>query len=87
MALRFHPRSVLKLRAIEVGKWAVKRPIGRTDPFPTYRDLKSRRLTAHFDCGDAKRDPGRRPMADRETFRRLGIDVSGKASPDLSGKA
>lgn len=84
--LRFHGRSLFTWRAVEVGKWMVKRLIGRTDPFPSYRDLKSRRLTARFDCGDAKRDLGWRPVADGETFRRLGIDVYGKAPPDMPSK-
>ena len=40
-----------------------------------------------LDCGDAKRDLGWRPVADGETFRRLGIDVHGKGVRGTAVKA
>jgi hypothetical protein len=42
---------------------------------------------ARLDCGDAKRDLGWRPVADGETFRRLGIDVHGKGVRGTAVKA
>ena len=73
--LVFHPQSVAKLQAVEIGKWLVKRAIGRSAPLPSYRDLKSRGLRARFDCADAKRDLGWRPVAERAEFVRRGVDV------------
>ncbi len=73
--LVFHPQSLAKQQAVELGKWLVKRAIGRPAPLPSYRDLKSRGLEARFDCTDAKRDLGWRPVADRAEFVRRGVDV------------
>jgi len=71
--LRFHPQSVLKLQGIEMMKALVKRATGRRDPWPSLRDLKSRGLAATFDCSDAARDLGWKPVADRAAFLRLGF--------------
>jgi nucleoside-diphosphate-sugar epimerase/predicted dehydrogenase len=73
--LYYHPQSLAKLYAIELCKWMVKRTIGRSDPWPSYRDLRSRGLTACFDCSDAGRDLGWRPVSNRAAFIRHGIDI------------
>lgn len=66
--LQFYPQSVYKLQAVDIGKWLIKRLIGRNAPFPSIRDTRSRGLVARFDCSDAKADLGWQPVADRETF-------------------
>ncbi|MDP6353287.1 MAG: NAD-dependent epimerase/dehydratase family protein, partial [Alphaproteobacteria bacterium] len=73
--LRYHPQSVGGLQAVEVGKWLIKLLIGRGGAYPSYRDLKSRGLTARFDCSDAKNDLGWRPQSDRAAFLRDGIEI------------
>jgi len=73
--LEYHPQSLTKLYAVELGKWMVKRAIGRRDAFLSYRDLRSRGLVSRFDCADAERDLGWQPVSDRRTFINLGINV------------
>jgi predicted dehydrogenase/nucleoside-diphosphate-sugar epimerase len=73
--LRFHPQSVWKLYGIEWMKSLVKRVTGRRDPWPSLRDLKSRGLVAPFDCADAKRDLGWKPVENRAEFLALGFQV------------
>lgn len=73
--LRYHPQSLAKLYALELCKWTVKRAIGRSDPWPSYRDLRSRGLTACFDCSDTERDLTWRPVSNRATFIRRGIVI------------
>ena len=73
--LVFHPQTLAYQQAVELGKWLVKRAIGRPAPLPSYRDLKSRGLMARFDCADAKDDLGWRPVADRAEFMRRGVAV------------
>jgi nucleoside-diphosphate-sugar epimerase len=75
--LRFHPQSPLFLWFEELGKWSVKRMIGRNVQRPAYRDLLSRGLLAQFDCEDVKRDLGWQPVADRQRFVERAIDVFG----------
>lgn len=77
--LVYHGQSTLKLYAVELGKWLIKRAAGRKDAPPSLRDLRSRGMPAHFDCADAKRDLGWRPVADREEFLRRAIEVHGQA--------
>ncbi len=66
--LRFHPQSPLKVLAVEGGKWAIKRAVGRPGAPPSRRDFLSRGMTATFDCSDAKAALGWRPVADRDAF-------------------
>jgi len=69
--LRFHPRRALRIQAVEVGKWLIKRLAGRRDVhLPSYRNLRSLGMQARFDCADVQRDLGWRPVADREEFLR-----------------
>jgi hypothetical protein len=46
----------------------LKRAGGRKAPYPSLYDLRSRGLSAQFDCTDAKRDLGWAPESDRERF-------------------
>lgn len=66
--LRFYPQSPLRLWLIERAKWMVKRIGGRRTAAPSLRDLRSRGLRAHFDCSDARKALGWKPVADRATF-------------------
>jgi predicted dehydrogenase/nucleoside-diphosphate-sugar epimerase len=75
--LRYHPQSVLKLYAIEMGKSAIKKATGRTDPWPSLRDLKSRGLPAQFDCSEACRVLSWAPVRDREHFLKCGFPADG----------
>jgi nucleoside-diphosphate-sugar epimerase len=73
--LRFHPKRADALWAAELGKWLVKRAGGRAPPLPSRRDLLSRGLSARFDCADAQRDLGWRPVADPAVFAARAIAV------------
>lgn len=75
--LRYHPQSVLKLYAIEMGKAAIKKATGRKDPWPSLRDLKSRGLPAKFDCSAACRDLSWSPVGDRNQFLKSGFPADG----------
>jgi predicted dehydrogenase/nucleoside-diphosphate-sugar epimerase len=68
--LRFHPKRPSLLWLEEYAKWLVKRAGGRRSPRPSRRDILSRGLAARFDCADAKRDLGWRPVADMAAFMR-----------------
>jgi len=77
--LHYHPQSVLKLYGIEIGKTVLKRLARRAAPWPSLRDLKSRGLTATFDCSDASRDLGWTPARDRGAFLRKGFAIDAPA--------
>jgi nucleoside-diphosphate-sugar epimerase len=66
---RFYPQPLGKLQALEIAKWLVKCAARKADnPFPSYRDLKSRSLRAPIDCAHAKRVLGWTPNRDPERF-------------------
>ena len=44
--LRFHAQPMVYLAAAEMFKWFVKRTIGRKDPLPSLRDMKSRGMVS-----------------------------------------
>jgi nucleoside-diphosphate-sugar epimerase len=73
--LRFHPQSATRLWLLECGKWLIKRLTGRAVAAPSRRDFLSRGMSASFDCSDAKRDLGWRPVGDAAEFRARAIDV------------
>ena len=77
--LRYHPQSPTWLWVEDFGKWLVKRATGRQAPMPSQRDFLSRGLRARFDCGDARRDLGWRPVADRERFLQRAVLLHGAA--------
>ncbi|HEX6883074.1 MAG TPA: NAD-dependent epimerase/dehydratase family protein [Planctomycetota bacterium] len=63
-ALRFHPRPLALSQAMEIGKWLVKKAGGRRDPFPSWRDLKSRSLWPELACRTAREVLGWKPCED-----------------------
>jgi nucleoside-diphosphate-sugar epimerase len=72
---RFYPQSLWKLQAFEIGKWLIKKAARKPEnPFPSFRDLKSRSLRAPIDCSAAKSILGWKPCSDREFFLRSSID-------------
>ena len=73
--LRFHPQFATKLWIEDVAKWLVKRATGRAVPMPDRRDFLSRGMMAAFDCGDAKRDLGWQPVAERGEFLARAIRI------------
>jgi predicted dehydrogenase/nucleoside-diphosphate-sugar epimerase len=73
--IAFHPQFVEWLYAAELFKWGLKRATGKAVDPPSKRDLLSRGLRAQFECGDAKRDLGWTPVADRDLFIARAIDV------------
>lgn len=73
--LHFVPSSPTGLWLTEMGKWVIKRAAGQKVSRPYRRDLLSRGLNATFDCADAKRDLGWKPVADPAEFRRRAIEV------------
>lgn len=77
--LHFHPKHPTELWGEEMGKWAIKRIVGRAVPPPARHDILSRGMTASFDTGDVKNDLGWQPSADRTDFIRRAIDIH--ASP------
>jgi len=62
---RFYPRRLAYLQTIEIAKWALKALARKPEnPFPSYRDLKSRSFRSTFDNAEAKRILGWKPTAD-----------------------
>lgn len=68
--LRYHPQPVWQLHLEDWGKWAIKRGVGRAAAKPSMRDLRSRGLSAQFDCSVAKRDLNWTPEKDPVAFIR-----------------
>lgn len=68
--LHFHPSSQRRLFMEDLGKWLLKRTGGRRGPLPSLYDIKSRGLSAAFDCSDAKNDLDWSPERDETTFFR-----------------
>ena len=66
--LAYHPQHAWQLQLEELSKWAVKRLGGRRVPVPSYRDLKSRGLSAAFDCSREHALLGWKPERDRARF-------------------
>jgi nucleoside-diphosphate-sugar epimerase len=73
--LCFHPQWPLVLWLAETGKWMVKRWSGRHVQRPARRDILSRGMRAAFDCTDAKRELGWRPVSSPLIFHRRAILV------------
>jgi nucleoside-diphosphate-sugar epimerase len=74
--IEFYPRSLVRLQALEILKWGLKIAARKPDnPFPSFRDLKSRSFKTQFDCSAAKADLGWKPNADRQAFVRQAIDA------------
>jgi predicted dehydrogenase/nucleoside-diphosphate-sugar epimerase len=73
--LRFHPQSATRLWLVECGKWLIKRLTGKAVAAPSRHDFLSRGMSASFDCSDAKRDLGWRPVADAGVFQTRAIEI------------
>jgi nucleoside-diphosphate-sugar epimerase len=72
---RFYPQSLWKMQTIEVAKWILKAAAHKAEnPFPSYRDLRSRSLRSQFDCSAAREKLGWRPNLSLETFLAEAID-------------
>lgn len=72
---QFHPKRPTSLWVGDLAKWGVKRISGRKAPRPALRDVVSRGLMAEFDCSDAKRDLGWKPVSDRTVFIERAIQI------------
>ncbi len=59
--VHFHPRPLVLSQAFEIGKWLVKRIGGRREPFPSWRDLKSRAMHPRLSCETAREVLGWQP--------------------------
>jgi hypothetical protein len=71
-----------KMQALEAGKWLLKIAARKPDnPFPSYRDLKSRALACQLDCSLAKEKLGWQPVQDAEAFFAEAIDSHLPAIP------
>jgi hypothetical protein len=64
----FHGTALWWMWLQEVGKYLVKVAARRPREWPSLRDLRSRSFRAPLDCGDAARDLGFEPEADRQRF-------------------
>lgn len=73
--LHFVASSATGLWLTEMGKWVIKRAAGQKVARPFRRDLLSRGLLAHFDCSDAKRDLGWKPVAAPAEFHKRALAV------------
>lgn len=71
---RYYPQSPWKLQMMEIGKWLLKVAARKPEnPFPSYRDIKSRGLVSEIDCSAAKRYLDWTPNSDQELFYREAV--------------
>lgn len=72
--MKFYPTPLWLTQTSDLFKWVVKVMIRKPEnPFPSYRDLKTRAFYAPLDCDRAKRILGWKPEADRARFVQRGI--------------
>ena len=70
---RFYPQSLWKMQALEILKWGLKVVARKPEnPWPSFRDLKSRSMRAPMDCALAKQVLGWKPVQDPQGFRSRG---------------
>jgi nucleoside-diphosphate-sugar epimerase len=80
---RFYPQSLWKMQFLETAKWVLKIAARKPDnPFPSYRDLKSRSLCCQLDCSLAKDRLGWQPVETPEAFFAEAIDSHLDAIPE-----
>jgi nucleoside-diphosphate-sugar epimerase len=73
--IRRHATPITRFYAADLAKWLVKVAVRHPDRrFPSWRDWESRTQRARFDCTRAKARLGWRPVSDRQTLIRLGIE-------------
>jgi nucleoside-diphosphate-sugar epimerase len=79
--IQFHPTPLWLTQGIDLFKWFIKILIRKpANPFPSYRDLKTRAFAAELDCSRAKRVLGWRPVSDRAVFVERGIAAAFRSS-------
>lgn len=81
--IRFHPRPLLTLWAIDVFKWALKLAARKQEnPFPYFRDFASRSLKSRLKCEIARTRLNWQPISSRDEFLRRSIDANLPTLPD-----
>lgn len=78
--IRFYPSNIRRIWLEEIGKWLVKRAIGRKVDMPNIREFKSRAMLARLDCSDAKSDLDWSPEEDVTAFFDRILPVTGPDS-------
>lgn len=66
--IKYHPSHIRVLWLEEVGKWLIKKVVGRPAGTPSIRDFRSRAMLARLDCSDACKDLNWSPEQSRESF-------------------
>ncbi len=75
--VKLHRRLLWQLQGVELFKWMIKAFARRPEnPFPSFRDLKTRSLRSRFDCSRAKQVLGWTPVSDQKEFLEKGIHCS-----------
>ena len=75
MRIQRHATPIARFYLQDMMKWVVKVAVHHPDRrMPSYRDWESRTGRATFDCSAAHRVLGWRPVADRDTLIRQGIE-------------
>jgi len=73
--VRFIPQSQVMLQCEEILKWFIKVLARKKEnPFPSWRDLKSRSLLTEIDCSAAKQVLGWQPVSSPERFVAEALD-------------
>lgn len=73
--IQFFPHSMPWLQGVEIMKWLIKAAARKQEnPFPSWRDLKSRSLRTQLDCSAAKQLLGWAPVATLDPFIAAAID-------------
>ena len=72
---RFYPQSIAKLYLLLILKWIIKQAAGQRDNcFPSWQELRNKRLLSNLDCSTAKQVLEWTPNSNQEVFFRLAID-------------
>lgn len=66
--IKYYPSSIRRLWLEEVGKWLVKKVVGRQASPPSMRDFNSRAMLARLDCADSCEALGWSPEQDTASF-------------------
>lgn len=66
--IKYHPSLIRRLWLEEIGKWLVKKLVGRQAAPPSMRDFNSRAMLARLDCSDSCDVLGWSPEQDTASF-------------------
>lgn len=78
--VKFYPTPIWLTQTSDLFKWVVKVIIRKPEnPFPSYRDLRTRAFESPLDCSRAKRLLNWKPCADRDEFIERGIRAAMKS--------